>query len=185
MDDVEDAVNPYLGLFDAPSHAAQREKRYAQVKSEIPQWNDFPWWQMHTEHLEGVPLKHVVSEYFTHNKPIVNFDGTQSVPVYADFMRQGGNDNITTVKDDPWPKEWTDWSQRPEPDQLPLKRVTQLDLINVNKTPAPLQPARTEQLVTITSYMISNTHFICHMSCQGRNYRCADCFNTELLYDVR
>lgn len=45
------------------------------VKDNIPQFDDFPW-ECHTEVLKGVPLKHVVDNFYSKN-PIRNFDKTE------------------------------------------------------------------------------------------------------------
>ena len=99
-----------------------------------------------------------------------------------EYMKAGGNFNMKYEPEDPWPTQWTDWTKRYQPNQIPLKHIQIMDLENRVKDPVPLQPASTHQKTTCNMYFICNETFICHTVCQGRGYTFADRFEPQILY---
>lgn len=86
VDDDDETTTPYAGLFDDKTCEVQEQisQRMKVVAEKIPQFDDFPW-ECHTEVLKGVPLKHVVDNFYSKN-PIRNFDKTEQETIYMEFM---------------------------------------------------------------------------------------------------
>ena len=111
---------------------------------------------------KGVPLKHVVDNFFT-PKSIKNFDGTEQETIFMEFMASGGNYNMNFETTEDWSDKWLNWSKRHQPNQMPLQHVQTIELENACKNPAPLQPASTHNKITNKLFFISNEKFMCHM----------------------
>lgn len=128
-------------------------------------------------------LKHVVDNFFSY-RPIQNFDGSTQESIYLDFLEAGNNSNLQFQPEDEWSDVWLDWHKRCEPKEIPLRHTQIIDLENTCANPAPLQPAKTEQLVTNELFFISNEKFYCWMRSEGRGYQFCDRFCPEVLYEV-
>lgn len=123
VQDKDETTTPYAGLFDDQTNSVKDQigQRMKLAAAAVPQFDDFPW-ECHNEILIGVPLKHVVDHFFS-KTPICNHDKTDQEPIFRQFMAQGGNFNMEFEPEEPWSLQWTNWSERYEPKDMPLRHV--------------------------------------------------------------
>lgn len=82
------------------------------------------------------------------------------------------------------PELWKDWRHKTtaeEFEKFDLSFEFDADLTHVVTKPAPLQPARTDNLCHYTTYLVSPTQTYTFLRAEGRGYTFCDRFNCEQL----
>lgn len=99
----------------------QIDERIDTMKQIIVDFDKFNW-DLHSEVIDGVVLKHVVDNFFT-TKKIVNFDGSIQETVYNEFLHAGGNLNMKFRPEEPWSTQWLNWHKRYQPQDFKLRHT--------------------------------------------------------------